>query len=47
MSGIALGATGRVWTGITVGCAVFTNSIISEVADWASGSAGLIEEVEI
>ena len=46
MNGIALGATGRVWTGITVGCAVFTDSIISEVADRASGSAGLVEEVE-
>ena len=46
MSGIALGARFSIRTGITVGCAVFTDSIISEVADRASGSAGLVEEVE-
>ena len=46
MSGITFGAGFSVRTSVTVGCAVFTDSIISEVADRASGNAGLVEEVE-
>ena len=46
MGSITFGAGVGVRTSVTVGRAVFTDSIISKVADWASGSAGLVEEVE-
>ena len=46
MSGITFGAGFSVRTSVTVGCAVFANSIVREMSWRASSSAVLVEEIE-